>query len=73
MKSPLMIKDLEIKKELTRQDLCAVRGGFAQGFMGGNQTVGGGSLVNVNVPVQTVFDLNFGAIAASPGALQQQF
>ena len=43
----LMIKDLEIKKELTREDLSAVRGGLAQGFMGGNQNVSGGSFVNV--------------------------
>ena len=61
MKS-LMIKDLEISKELTRDDLSAVRGGSNFGFQGG-QTVSGGSVISigspvtaVNVPSMTQFD-----------------
>ena len=52
MKS-LMIKDLEISKELTRDDLSAVRGGSNFGFQGG-QTVSGGSLISIGSPVVAV-------------------
>jgi hypothetical protein len=52
MKS-LMIKDLEISKELTRDDLSAVRGGSNFGFQGG-QTVAGGSLLSIGSPVTAV-------------------
>ena len=52
MKS-LMIKDLEISKELTRDDLSAVRGGSNFGFQGG-QTVSGGSVISIGSPVTAV-------------------
>ena len=52
MKS-LMIKDLEISKELTRDDLSAVRGGSNFGFQGG-QSVSGGSLLSIGSPVTAV-------------------
>ena len=52
MKS-LMIKDLEISKELTRDDLSVVRGGSNFGFQGG-QTVSGGSLISIGSPVTAV-------------------
>jgi hypothetical protein len=52
MKS-LMIKDLEISKELTRDDLSAVRGGSNFGYQGG-QTVAGGSLLSIGSPVTAV-------------------
>jgi hypothetical protein len=54
----MMIKDLEVSKELAREELSAVRGGYNIGFVGGqtaNQTVlGGGSFsptTAVNAPV----------------------
>jgi hypothetical protein len=53
-----MIKDLDISKELAREDLSAVRGGSNFGSVGGqtaNQTVLGGGLFSpttaVNAPV----------------------
>ena len=49
MKS-LMIKDLEISKELTRDDLSAVRGGYAvlTGFQQANGS-GSGGLIGLGV------------------------
>jgi hypothetical protein len=52
MKS-LMINDLEMSKELSREDLCAVRGGSNFGFQGG-QTVGSASLLSIGSPVTAV-------------------
>ena len=52
MKS-LTIKDLEISKELTREELSAVRGGFEFGAQGG-QTVGAASLLSIGSPVIAV-------------------
>jgi hypothetical protein len=52
MKS-LTIKDLEISKELTRDDLSAVRGGSNFGYQGG-QYVAGGSLLSIGSPVTAV-------------------
>jgi hypothetical protein len=52
MKS-LMIKDLEMNKELTREDLSAVRGGSNFGFQGG-QTVTTGSVLSIGSPVVAV-------------------
>ena len=50
----MMIKDLEISKELARDELCAVRGGSNFGFVGGqsaNQTVIGGGLFSPTTAV----------------------
>jgi len=52
MKS-LMIKDLEMNKELTRDDLSAVRGGSNFGYQGG-QFVATGSLLSIGSPVTAV-------------------
>ena len=63
----MMIKDLEVSKELAREELCAVRGGSNFGFVGGqsaNQTVFGGGLFSpttavsapVNAPSLTQID-----------------
>ena len=75
----LMIKDLEISKELTRDDLSAVRGGSNFGFQGG-QSVSGGSLLSIGSPVtavnaptmtqidfhpKTVTDVNVATVTAS--------
>ena len=49
----MMIKDLEISKELSRDDLSAVRGGSNFGFQGG-QSVSGGSLLSIGSPVTAV-------------------
>jgi hypothetical protein len=49
----MMIKDLEISKELTRDDLSAVRGGSNFGYQGG-QSVSGGSLLSIGSPVTAV-------------------
>ena len=53
----LIIKDLEISKELTGKDLSAVRGGFIAALLGGNSVAGGGGIVNttlgINTPVVT--------------------
>jgi hypothetical protein len=49
----MMIKDLEISKELSRNDLSAVRGGSNFGFQGG-QSVSGGSLLSIGSPVTAV-------------------
>ncbi len=54
----MMIKDLEISKELAREELSAVRGGSNFGYVGGqsaNQAVAGGGILSpttaVNAPV----------------------
>jgi hypothetical protein len=54
----MMIKDLEISKELARDELSAVRGGSNFGYVGGqnaNQAVAGGGIFSpttaVNAPV----------------------
>ncbi|MFA7387138.1 MAG: hypothetical protein WCZ87_05700 [Thiohalobacteraceae bacterium] len=54
----MMIKDLESSKELARDELAAVRGGFNVGYVGGqqaNQLVAGGGILSpttaVNAPV----------------------
>jgi hypothetical protein len=52
MKS-LMIHDLEMSKELTRDDLSAVRGGSNFGFQGG-QYVASGSVLSIGSPVVAV-------------------
>jgi hypothetical protein len=52
MKS-LTIKDLEMSKELNREDLAAVRGGSNFGYQGG-QVVAGGSLLSLGSPVTAV-------------------
>ena len=52
MKS-LTIKDLEISKDLTCEELSAVRGGFNFGIQGG-QTVGAASLLSIGSPVIAV-------------------
>ena len=85
MKS-LMIKDLEISKELTRDDLSAVRGGSNFGFQGG-QSVSGGSLLSIGSPVTAVnapsmtqvdfhpvtrTDVNVATVTASLGTLIAQ-
>ena len=63
MKS-LMIKDLEISKELTRDDLSAVRGGFAvvnaiQQANGSGGLIGvGGTNTITNVDASTRLDLD---------------
>ena len=85
MKS-LMIKDLEISKELSRDDLSAVRGGSNFGFQGG-QSVSGGSLLSIGSPVTAVnapsmtqvdfhpytsTDVNVATVTASLGTLIAQ-
>ena len=63
----MMIKDLEVSKELAREELSAVRGGSNFGYVGGqiaNQTVTGGGLFSpttavsapVNAPSLTQID-----------------
>ncbi len=54
----MMIKDLEISKELAREELSAMRGGSNFGYVGGqeaNQVVLGGGILSpttaVNAPV----------------------
>jgi hypothetical protein len=54
----MMIKDLEISKELAHEELSAVRGGSNFGYVGGqnaNQAVAGGGIFSpttaVNAPV----------------------
>lgn len=54
----MMIKDLEISKELAREELSAVRGGSNFGYVGGqeaNQVALGGGILSpttaVNAPV----------------------
>jgi hypothetical protein len=49
----MMIKDLEVSKELSRKELAAVRGGFNFGVQGG-QTVGQAGLLNFASPVTAV-------------------
>jgi hypothetical protein len=46
----MMIRDLEVSKELSRKDLAAVRGGFNFGAQGGQQ-VGQFGLLNFASPV----------------------
>jgi hypothetical protein len=57
----LIIKDLEISKELTRKDLSAVRGGFVLGALGGNSVANGGGILNttlgINLPVLTAVEV----------------
>jgi hypothetical protein len=80
MKS-LTIKDLEINKDLTGEELSAVRGGFNFGAQGG-QTVGAAGLLSIGSPVIAVnvpaltqldihpvtsIDLNLANIVASAG------
>lgn len=55
----MMIKDLEISKELAQEELSAVRGGSNFGYIGGqqaNQLVAGGGVLSpttaVNAPVK---------------------
>lgn len=58
----MMIKDLEISKDLAQEDLSAVRGGSNFGYVGGqsaNQAVAGGGILSpttaVNAPVNAPF------------------
>jgi hypothetical protein len=46
----MFIKDLEVSKELSREELAAVRGGFNYGVQGGQSVVQGG-LLNLASPV----------------------
>lgn len=77
----LMIKDLEVSKELSRGDLAAVRGGFNFGVQGG-QTASQAGLLNfaspviaVNTPtlsqVSTNVDLNLATLLGSIAAVGQ--
>ena len=45
----MLIKDLEISKELTRKDLSAVRGGFNAAIVGGQFVASGGGVFNTTV------------------------
>jgi hypothetical protein len=46
----MFIKDLEVSKELSREELAAVRGGINYGYQGGQSVVQGG-LLNFASPV----------------------
>lgn len=50
----MMIKDLEVSKELSRNELAAVRGGFNFGVQG-SQYVGQTGLLNFASPVTAVY------------------
>ena len=49
----MLIKDLEVTKELSRKDLATVRGGLNIGIQGG-QTVSQAGLLNFASPVTAV-------------------
>ena len=75
----MLIKDLEISKELSRKDLSAVRGGDNTLLQGGQAVFGGFGIGNpviaVNTPVGvqtevtpvTIVDLNLANIIGSLG------
>ena len=75
----LIIKDLEVNKELTGKELCAVRGGFNAALLGGQAIMGGFGIGNttlgINTPVVaqvevapvTIVDLNLANIIGSLG------
>ena len=77
----MLIKDLEVTKELSRKDLATVRGGLNIGIQGG-QTVSQAGLLNfaspvtaVNTPIMvqtdTAVDLNLASILGSIAAVGQ--
>jgi hypothetical protein len=57
----MLIKDLEISKELSRKDLSAVRGGFIATAVGGNFVANGGGVLNnttgINAPSVTAVEV----------------
>jgi hypothetical protein len=77
----LMIKDLEISKELTGKDLSAVRGGLNFGIQGGQQVSQFGLLnfaspvTAVNTPIlvqtDTAVNINLANILGSIAAVGQ--
>jgi len=50
----MIVKDLEVSKELSRKELAAVRGGFNVGYQG-SQFVGQSGLLNFASPVTAVY------------------
>jgi hypothetical protein len=80
----MLIKDLEISKELSRKDLCAVRGGFNVALVGGQFVASGGGVLNTtaatNAPIVaqnevapvTVVDLNTANVIGSLGTFIAQ-
>lgn len=77
----MMIRDLEVSKELSRKDLAAVRGGFNFGYQGGPVASQAGLLnfaspqTVVNVPtmpqIYTDVDINLANILGSIAAVGQ--
>ena len=75
----MLIKDLEISKELSRKDLSAVRGGDNALLQGGQAVFGGfgigNAVVAVNTPIGvqtevkpvTIVDINLANIIGSLG------
>jgi hypothetical protein len=73
----MMIKDLETSKELTGEELAAVRGGFNAALLGGQAIMGGFGIGNttlgINTPVVaqvevapvTIVDLNLAQVIGS--------
>jgi hypothetical protein len=80
----MIIKDLEISKELSREALSAVRGGFNFAAVGGQLVASGGGVLNsttaTNMPIVaqnevapvTVVDLNSAAVIGSLGTFIAQ-
>jgi hypothetical protein len=80
----MLIKDLEISKELSRKDLCAVRGGSNLAFVGGQFVASGGGVLNTtaatNAPIVaqneiapvTVLDFNTANVIGSQGTFIAQ-
>src|SRR5262245_26073127 len=83
-RTEMIIKDLEISKELSRKDLSAVRGGFNFATVGGQAVFSGGGVLNntsaTNAPVvvqsevapRTEVELNTANVIASLGTLVLQ-
>jgi hypothetical protein len=80
----MIIKDLEMTKELTGKALSAVRGGSNFAFVGGQLVAGGGilspttalnapSVAQSDVAPVTVVDINTANVLASMGTLIAQF
>ena len=80
----MLIKDLEISKELSRKDLSAVRGGFNAAIVGGQFVASGGGVLNTtaatNAPTviqsevapRTEVEINTANVLASLGTLVLQ-
>jgi hypothetical protein len=80
----MIIKDLEISKELSREALSAVRGGFNAALVGGQFVASGGGVLNstsaTNMPIvaqsevspTTVVDLNTANVIGSLGTFIAQ-